>query len=56
MSVAPSFLQETSNIRRLKMAKGSKKDTMKKDTSLTSKQKKLPPALQKVIIKKQGKK
>ncbi len=55
MSIAPAFLQESSNIRRLKMAKGAKKDTMKKDAGLTAKQKKLPPALQKAIMKKQGK-
>lgn len=54
MSIAPAFLQESSNIRRLKMAKGAKKDTMKKDAGLTAKQK-LPPALQKAIMKKQGK-
>jgi hypothetical protein len=54
MSIAPSFLQESSTIRKSKMAKASKKDTMKKDAGLTAKQKKLPPALQKIIMKKQG--
>lgn len=56
MTLVPTFLQETSSIRRSKMAKASKKDTMKKSEGLTSKQKKLPPALQKAILKKQGKK
>jgi hypothetical protein len=55
VSIVPAFLQESSNIRRLKMAKGAKKDTMKKDAGLTAKQKKLPPALQAAIMKKQGK-
>ena len=54
MSIAPSFLQESSSIRRLKM-KQSKKYMMKKEAGLTAKQKKLPPALQKAIMKKQGK-
>lgn len=52
MSIAPSFLQESSTIRKPKMAK---KDSMKKDAGLTAKQKKLPPALQKAIMKKQSK-
>lgn len=51
MSIVPSFLQETP-IRRFKMAK---KSSMKKETNaLSSKQKKLPPALQKAIMKKKG--
>lgn len=54
MSIVPSFLQESSSIRRSKMKHG-KKDMMKKEAGLTAKQKKLPPALQKAIMKKQGK-
>lgn len=52
MSIAPSFLQQSSSIRRIKMAKKSmpKKD----DAGLSAKQKKLPPALQKAIMKKKG--
>lgn len=53
MSVVPPFLQESSTIRRSKMAKKSmtKKDA---EAGLTTKQKKLPPALQKMIMKKKG--
>lgn len=53
MSIVPSFLQESSTIRKSKMKHG-KKDMTKKDASLTAKQKKLPPALQKAIMKKKG--
>ena len=49
MSLVPPFLQET---RRNKMSKTSKKDMTKKSEGLTEKQKKLPPALQKAILKK----
>lgn len=43
MSIAPDFLKET------KMAKKPKKDA-----GMTAKQKKLPPALQKAIMKKKA--
>lgn len=52
MSIVPSFLQESSTIRKPKMAK--KPMTKKDDAGLTAKQKKLPPALQKAIMKKKG--
>jgi len=53
MSIVPSFLQESSTLRRSKMAK---KSMMKKDATagLTAKQKKLPLNLQKAIMKKKG--
>lgn len=55
MSIAPAFLQESSTIRRSKMAK---KMPMKKEENmkLSAKQKKLPPALQKAILKKKSSK
>lgn len=53
MSLVPSFLQESTNVRKSKM---TKKSMMKKEAAagLTAKQKKLPPALQKAIMKKKG--
>jgi len=50
MSLVPPFLQETKGE---KMA--DKKKSMKKEAGLTAKQKKLPPMLQKAILKKMKK-
>ena len=53
MSIAPDFLQQSSSVRKTKMAKKDKMAKAEKPM-LTAKQKKLPPALQKAMMKKKG--